>query len=138
MVNLLFSAQGRINRGRFWFGVLLQLVGLGVAVALFTLLRMLMPSTSVDGGFKADGIEAVPYLLIMLGFCVTMVWSGICLGVKRYHDRSKSGAWILVQFIPLIGSIWYLVEAGCLAGTPGPNRFGLVSLAAPMSGGLAA
>ncbi len=137
MVNLLFSAQGRINRGRFWFGVLLQVVGMGAAVALFMLLRTLMPSTSVDGGFKADGVEALPYLLLMLGCLIAMVWSGICLGVKRYHDRSKSGAWILVQFVPLIGSIWYLVEAGCLAGTPGSNRFGLASLAAPMPGGLA-
>lgn len=137
MVNLLFSAQGRINRGRFWLGVLLQVVWMGAAVALFMLLQMLMPSTSVDGGFKADGIESVPYLLIMFGTCVAMVWSGICLGVKRYHDRSKSGAWILVQFIPLIGSVWYLIEAGCLAGTPGSNRFGLVSLAAPMPSGMA-
>jgi uncharacterized membrane protein YhaH (DUF805 family) len=26
--------------------------------------------------------------------------------------------------IPIIGSIWFLIELGFLAGTPGPNRFG--------------
>jgi len=44
--------------------------------------------------------------------------------VKRYHDRDKSGWWILILFIPLVGFIWFLIELGCLPGTPGPNRFG--------------
>lgn len=133
MVNLLFSAQGRISRGRFWFGMLLQVLGAGAAmVVLAVLLQTLMPRTG------ADGVNEVPYLLLMLGWLIAMVWSGICLGVKRFHDRGKSGAWILVQFIPVIGWLWYLIEAGCLAGTPGPNRFGQDPLAASMPRGLAA
>jgi uncharacterized membrane protein YhaH (DUF805 family) len=35
----------------------------------------------------------------------------------------KSGWWIFITFVPFIGGIWFLVLM-CLAGTPGPNRFG--------------
>jgi uncharacterized membrane protein YhaH (DUF805 family) len=43
---------------------------------------------------------------------------------KRCHDRDRSGWFQLISLIPLIGSIWLLVEVGFLRGTPGPNRFG--------------
>jgi uncharacterized membrane protein YhaH (DUF805 family) len=33
--------------------------------------------------------------------------------------------------IPVIGAIWSFVELGCLAGTPGPNRFGEDPLQTP-------
>ncbi len=42
--------------------------------------------------------------------------------INRRGD--KSGWWMLIALIPIIGSIWFLIELGFLAGTPGPNRFG--------------
>ncbi len=48
----------------------------------------------------------------------------LAIAIKRWHDRDKSGWWILIALIPIIGWIWALVETGFLAGTPGPNRFG--------------
>ena len=44
--------------------------------------------------------------------------------IKRWHDRDKSGWWMLITLVPIIGSIWLLIELGFLAGTPGVNRFG--------------
>ena len=44
--------------------------------------------------------------------------------IKRFHDRDKSGWWVLIGLIPIIGAIWLLIELGFLKGTPGPNRFG--------------
>jgi uncharacterized membrane protein YhaH (DUF805 family) len=49
---------------------------------------------------------------------------------KRWHDRDKSGWWSLILLVPFIGSIWALVECGCLPGTEGPNRYGADPLAA--------
>ena len=123
-MRLLFSIHGRINRGRFWLGVLLQMLAVCAVFVAFYVLRMLMPDTARDGGFSANGVESIPYLVLMLGWTVAMAWSGVCLGVKRYHDRDKSGAWVLIQLVPIVGPFWYLIEAGMLAGTPGPNRFG--------------
>lgn len=47
----------------------------------------------------------------------------LAVSIRRMHDINKSGAWILISFVPLIGSIWFLVLT-CINGTPGPNRFG--------------
>ena len=52
------------------------------------------------------------------------VWIGLALAVKRCHDRDKSGWFLLIGFIPIIGGVWLLVELGFLDGTQGPNRFG--------------
>ena len=44
-------------------------------------------------------------------------------GVRRLHDRDKSGWWILISFIPFVGSI-ILIIILAEKGTEGPNRFG--------------
>ena len=55
---------------------------------------------------------------------LAILYPSLAVAAKRFHDRDKSGWWILILFIPIIGFIWYLVELGFLPGTPGPNRFG--------------
>jgi uncharacterized membrane protein YhaH (DUF805 family) len=49
----------------------------------------------------------------------------IVVSIKRWHDRNKSGWWVLFAFVPVIGSIWVLVETGFLRGTTGANNFGV-------------
>jgi uncharacterized membrane protein YhaH (DUF805 family) len=44
--------------------------------------------------------------------------------VKRFHDRGKSGWWVLVFLIPVNAFIWMIVEMGLLEGEPGPNLYG--------------
>jgi uncharacterized membrane protein YhaH (DUF805 family) len=125
MIALLFSAQGRLSRAGFWKAVLLITAAtLGVAALLFLLAKILPGGTSADGSFHAEGAAAIPYIVLVFGSLVFSIWAGLCIGIKRYHDRGKSGAWVLIQFVPLIGPIWYLVEAGFLTGTPGANRYG--------------
>jgi uncharacterized membrane protein YhaH (DUF805 family) len=51
-------------------------------------------------------------------------WPGIAISVKRYHDRNKSGWWVLINLIPVVGILWTVVENGLLRGSVGPNRFG--------------
>ena len=42
---------------------------------------------------------------------------------RRLHDTNRSGWFLLLYFIPLIGLIWLLVLC-CLEGTEGENRYG--------------
>lgn len=125
MLNLLFSARGRINRGKFWLAALIS-VSAGMALcALLALLWQVIPGeVDENGNFAVNGLRALPYIVLVVGYVVLSIWSGICIGIKRFHDRDKSGAWILIQFVPVIGPFWYFIEAGCLRGTVGPNRFG--------------
>jgi uncharacterized membrane protein YhaH (DUF805 family) len=47
----------------------------------------------------------------------------LAIAIRRLHDLDRSGWWILLVLIPLIGAIvlivWY-----CSKGTEGSNRFG--------------
>jgi len=45
------------------------------------------------------------------------------VAVRRLHDLDRSGWWICLAFIPLIGAI-ILIVWFCTRGTVGPNRFG--------------
>ncbi len=57
-------------------------------------------------------------------FALAVLIPAIIVYIKRFHDRDKSGWWVLIGLVPLIGQLWLLIECGFLAGTPGPNRFG--------------
>ncbi|MCI9286127.1 MAG: DUF805 domain-containing protein [Muribaculaceae bacterium] len=35
----------------------------------------------------------------------------IAIGVRRMHDIGKSGWWVLINLIPLVGLIWYIILA---------------------------
>ena len=125
MMDFLFSANGRIGRAKFWSAIIYYLVAALIVAALFYLISMIVPgSIAEDGSFSVTGVAAIPYLLLGFAYVGVMVWSGICIGIKRFHDRGKSGVWILIQFVPVIGALWYFIEAGCLRGTAGPNRYG--------------
>ncbi len=62
--------------------------------------------------------------LLFIPFGIFFIWSRFAINVKRWHDRDKSAWWLLIELIPLIGSIWAFIELGCLKGIYGKNRFG--------------
>jgi uncharacterized membrane protein YhaH (DUF805 family) len=98
--HLLTSFDGRISRQPFWLGTL-ALFGANIVVSI------------VLGG----GV-----LGVILG--LVLIYPSLAVSVKRWHDRGKSGWWVLVALIPVIGWIWTLVECGFLEGTKGSNEYG--------------
>ena len=100
-MNSLLSFGGRVPRSVFW---VVQLI---TAVIIF-FINMVTPDS--------PGLRL--FLLLVLAVPQTAT------AVKRYHDRDKSGWWILVSLVPLIGPLWTAVELGFFRGTSGPNRFG--------------
>lgn len=59
-------------------------------------------------------------------------WSFAGILTKRYHDLGRSGWWLLLLLIPLLGVIVVAVELALRRGRPGENRFG----PDPMTAGL--
>ena len=56
-------------------------------------------------------------------FVIIMFLPTLAVSVRRLHDIGKSGWWILVGIIPILGFIWlviYMVRDGNL----GPNEYG--------------
>ena len=113
LASLYFSSKGRISRKAYWLASLPLL-------ALYIVAELLR-----DRG-EASLEDAVLALIVLL---VLMV-PNVMLAIKRSHDRGKSGWFVLVSFIPVIGPIWLLVELGFLRGSEGENRFGPDPLAA--------
>ena len=131
MKKLLFTASGRINRATFWKGFLLVIaVTLVAGAALFGYASAVQPTPTGDEGIHLEGAAAAPFVIGIFLLIAFNIVAGLCLAIKRLHDRNKSGWWMLIQFIPLIGSIWYFIEVGFLAGTQGDNRFGADPLSA--------
>src|SRR5260370_10106405 len=46
-----------------------------------------------------------------------LLWLGFVVSVKRWHDRNKSGLWIVINLAPVIGGRWSLIE--CVMDRPG-------------------
>ncbi len=56
-------------------------------------------------------------------FVLATMIPGLAVTVRRLHDTNRSGWWLLIGLIPLVGAIWLIVLM-CLKGTSGENRFG--------------
>lgn len=117
MLAFFFSPSGRFGRAQWWLAQLaiLAIVIIAVAVLMGILNGTTEQSRSTDALLLGIGLVIFSPLLMWIGFCIT---------VKRYHDRGKSAWWYLIQFIPLIGGIWALVELGFCSGDDGDNEYG--------------
>ena len=56
-------------------------------------------------------------------YTLAVLIPGIAVSVRRLHDTNRSGWWLLINGIPLIGVIVFLVFTG-QDGTPGDNQYG--------------
>ena len=110
----LFSFKGRISRKQFWiFNAFILLAG--IIFGIFT-----EPAKDIHEVTK-------PQMMFM----IWMLWPSMAVQGKRWHDRGKSALWVLINFIPVVGPIYALIENGFMPGTPGPNKFGPDPLEAP-------
>jgi uncharacterized membrane protein YhaH (DUF805 family) len=123
----LFSFDGRISRSTYW-GIILLQFGAFIAYA-FIAIPIRIVENNMDGG--ASVILSAFSGLLSLAFGLAWVVISLASQVKRWHDRDKSGWWLLITFVPFIGSIWAFIELGCLAGTDGRNSYGFPSSGSP-------
>ena len=115
MLNLLFSPQGRINRATWWIvGICVNVASafLGLIVGFFY--GFFFALQSGDGAFTAQ--QELQLTIISLTLSLPFYWCSIVLGIKRYHDISKSGWWLFIVLIPLVGIIWQLIDLGFKKG----------------------
>ena len=108
MQEILFSFRGRIGRKTYW------MFFLGMFIAFFALAFVV----------SFLGLDESTLTIVIVVAYIPVIWMSLAVQVKRWHDRDKSGWWVLIALIPIVGSIWVLVENGFLAGTEGRNRFG--------------
>ncbi len=112
MKDIFLSFQGRISRKVYWlYGILGLLIGSLIAAGI------VIGIASVIGSW---------FNFLLFPIYIMLIWASLAVQVKRWHDRDKSGWWVLISLVPVIGAIWQLVECGFLEGTQGDNQFGPV------------
>ena len=106
--------KGRSRRSEYWW-IQLFLVLTNLAVAAIDLALM---NGDVDR-FIANGGGGIVGLVWIL---VTIV-PALAVLVRRLHDTGKSGWWVLIGFVPFVGTIVLFVFS-VLDSDAGDNKYG--------------
>ena len=101
--------SGRARRAEYWYFVLFNII---VAIVLSLIDTLLGTFNFMQGVGLLSGLYSLAVLIPTLA-----------VTVRRLHDVDRSGWWIFINLIPLIGFIVLLVFA-VTDGTPGSNRYG--------------
>jgi uncharacterized membrane protein YhaH (DUF805 family) len=133
-----FLFKGRIGRRRYWSLTLLYVLAFAVGLASIGALGIVLdvgPSDTIL-------IVLVPLAIV---FVLSMSVALTDIGVRRLHDRGKSGSWLLLYYalpswmtrnadldavglvvsLAILGIlIWAIVDLGVLRGDPGSNAYG--------------
>lgn len=100
---------GRARRKEYWFFTLFNFI---IAFVL----------GFVDGIFGTFSPEAGIGLLGGI-YALAVLIPGIAVSVRRLHDTERSGWWLLIALIPLVGAIVLIVFL-VQDGKAGSNKFG--------------
>ncbi|GAB5375158.1 MAG: DUF805 domain-containing protein [Acuticoccus sp.] len=106
--------SGRASRAEYWWAILFNVL---VGVVLSVIDSIIGLGRSMGDYELLGGL----YSLITILPCVAM-------SVRRLHDIGRTGWWVFIILLPVIGFIVLLVFH-CIRGTEGPNRFGETEVA---------
>lgn len=106
-----FTFTGRTSRADFWYAYLANFL-VGVIFGFITGFV-----TTLVG----EGAGAAVSLLTSV-YSIAVLIPGLALEIRRLHDVNKSGWYLLMSLIPLVGWIFVLI-AYCSASVE-PNNYG--------------
>lgn len=101
--------SGRSQRSEYWYFFLFYLL---IVIALGLLDVALGTFDEEEGLGLLSGI-----------FVLAMLIPSLAVGVRRLHDIGRSGWWLLIALVPIIGTI-VLVVFAVRDSDPGDNRYG--------------
>jgi len=85
--------DGRARRSEYWYFI------------LFNTIFALITAT------------VIPELYLV--YVIAIILPSLAVAVRRLHDIGKSGLWLFISFVPIIGGIWLLV----LLATEGDSEY---------------
>ncbi|MBR4267879.1 MAG: DUF805 domain-containing protein [Bacteroidales bacterium] len=105
--------EGRARRKQYWMYTLYNII-INFGIILIAVILFLAT--------KADAIISIASIIIRI-IGLALLLPSLGLTVRRLHDIGKSPWWILIIFIPLVGSIIFLVFL-CTDSERGTNEYG--------------
>lgn len=70
-----------------------------------------------------QSLIGMEFPILTMIYTLAVFLPAIAVAVRRLHDIERSGYWVLMGLIPVIGTIGLLVFL-CQKGTSGSNRYG--------------
>ena len=110
----LLCFHGRSTRGEYW--------SIGLMIAMVYVVAMLIDASIFSMAMHAESNRlSIPWasLIFIMGATIPT----LALNVRRLHDRGKSGWFLFLALIPLIGTLWLLVECGLLGSKHKNNTY---------------
>jgi uncharacterized membrane protein YhaH (DUF805 family) len=101
--------HGRARRKEYWYFVLINII-ISVALAIVD---------SVTGTYNSD----VGLGLLSGMYTLAVLVPGIAVSVRRLHDIGRSGWWLLVVLVPIVGAIVLFIFM-VLDSKPEQNEYG--------------
>jgi len=101
---------GRSRRKEYW---MFTLLAIGIYIVASILDRIAGMNGMIAGRYGPITV------LVALGLLVP----SLAVSIRRLHDSDRSGWWLLLGLVPMVGEIIVLVFM-VLKGTRGANRFG--------------
>jgi len=106
-----FDFSGRTTRSQFWLFTLMFLIVATVAVA-------------IDLSINDTAGELGPIAILIT---IIHLIPSLSITVRRLHDIGRSGWWILIGLVPIVGIITLLVFA-CTGSQTGENKYSAIPI----------
>ncbi len=97
--------EGRARRTEYWMFALFNFI---IYVVLLTLSLI---------------THSIAFIVLMYVYGFAVLIPGLAVMVRRLHDTNRSGWWIFISFVPLVGGIIMLVFS-LMDSYPGTNQWG--------------
>lgn len=104
--------SGRSGVGKYWWAALVN----AIIVFLIYILAFIFAAISETLGLIV--------MLVVLVYALALIVPGLAMAIRRLHDTDRSGWWILINFVPIVGPIILIVFLAS-ASTEGPNQYGM-------------
>jgi uncharacterized membrane protein YhaH (DUF805 family) len=110
--------NGRARRQEYWMFFLVNLI---IAFA-FGVLSAIVTSIEANSNSGSTTLSTAVSCLSSL-YSLALLLPGLGVSIRRLHDTGRSGWWLLISLIPLIGEIWLIILLA-QDGQPGTNQYG--------------
>ena len=94
--------NGRARRKEYWC---FTLINIAISVVL-----------GIIGGI-------IKFSFLGMIFTLAILVPGIAVSIRRLHDIGKSGWWLLIALVPIVGAL-YLLYLMVQDSNPGDNQYG--------------
>jgi len=103
-----FDFKSKISRKDYWLTILASFI---VSFIIGIILRVVFEYEVIIDytNFIVTRGAADPGLLINDIWTYLNIIPSLSIAVRRLHDINRSGFWVLISFVPVIGWIWLLI-----------------------------